>query len=107
MIAGNLNYQAVTTEIVALKKADDMQPGSSPKSSIFVAKAVTVLLKVVKYGYCGFYANDFLFASLYGYGSQIHNQVLTCICCHSLSNMWQDKGNHLHRNRNIRILQRR
>ena len=59
MIAGNLNYQAVTAEIVALKKADDMQPGSSPKSSIFVAKAVTVLLKVVKYGYCGFYANDF------------------------------------------------
>ena len=59
MIAGNLNYQAITTEIVALKKADDMQPGSSPKSSIFVAKAVTVLLKVVKYGYCGFYANDF------------------------------------------------
>lgn len=59
MIAGNLNYQAITTEIVALKKADDMQTGSSPKSSIFVAKAVTVLLKVVKYGYCGFYANDF------------------------------------------------
>ena len=42
MIAGNLNYQAVTTEIVALKKADDMQPGSSPKSSIFgVTSGVT------------------------------------------------------------------
>lgn len=38
---------------------DDIRAGSSPKSSIFVAKAVTVLLKVVKYGYCGFYANDF------------------------------------------------
>lgn len=58
-IASNLNYQPVTNEIVALKKADDMQPATSPKSSIFVSKAVTVLLKVVKYGCCSFYINDF------------------------------------------------
>lgn len=58
-IASNLNYQTVTTEIVALKKADDMQPTTSPKSSIFVAKAVTILLKVVKYGNCDFYVSCF------------------------------------------------
>lgn len=58
-ISSYLNYQAITNEIVALKKADDMQPTTSPKSSIFVAKAVTVLLKVVKYGCCDFYQNDF------------------------------------------------
>ena len=57
-ITSNLNYQSVTNEIVALKKADDMQPTTSPKSSIFVAKAVTILLKVVKYGCCDFYVND-------------------------------------------------
>ena len=60
-ISGNLNYQNVTNEIIALKKADDMQPFTSPKSSIFVAKAVTVLLKVVKYGYSDFYVNDFVY----------------------------------------------
>lgn len=56
-ISSNLNYQSITNEIVALKKADDMQPTTSPKSSIFVAKAVTILLKVVKYGCCDFYVN--------------------------------------------------
>lgn len=60
-IASNLSYQPVTNEIVALKKADDMQPTTSPKSSIFVAKAVTILLKVVKYGCCDFYVNDFAY----------------------------------------------
>lgn len=60
-----LNYQAITNEIVALKKADDMQPSSSLKSSIFVAKAVTVLLKVVKYGCCDFYVNDFAYPIVY------------------------------------------
>lgn len=60
-IACNLGYQPVTNEIVALKKADDMQPTTSPKSSIFVAKAVTILLKVVKYGCCDFYVNDFAY----------------------------------------------
>lgn len=60
-IASNLNYQPVTNEIVALKKADDMQPTTSPRSSIFVAKAVTVLLKVVRYGCCSFYVNDFAY----------------------------------------------
>lgn len=56
-ISSNLNYQSITNEIVALKKADDMQPTTSPKSSIFVAKAVTILLKVVKYGCCDFYVD--------------------------------------------------
>lgn len=60
-IACNLGYQPVTNEIVALKKADDMQPTTSPKSSIFVAKAMTILLKVVKYGRCDFYVNDFAY----------------------------------------------
>lgn len=60
-ISSYLNYKAITNEIVALKKADDMQPSSSPKSSIFVAKAVTILLKVVKYGCCDFYTNDFAY----------------------------------------------
>lgn len=57
-IASNMNYQQVTNEIVALRKADDMQPTTSIKSSIFVAKAITVMLKVVKYGYCDFYVDD-------------------------------------------------
>lgn len=64
-ISGNLNYQNVTNEIIALKKADDMQPSTSPKSSIFVAKAVIVLLKVVKYGYSDFYVNDFAYPIVY------------------------------------------
>lgn len=64
-IASNLNYQSITNEIVALKKADDMQPSSSLKSSIFVAKAVTILLKVVKYGCCDFYVNDFAYPIVY------------------------------------------
>lgn len=64
-ISSNLNYQNVTNEIIALKKADDMQPSTSPKSSIFVAKAVTVLLKVVKYGYADFYVNDFAYLIVY------------------------------------------
>lgn len=58
-ISSNLNHQPIINEIIALKKADDMQPTTSPKSSIFVAKAVTVLLKVVKYGRCDFYVNNF------------------------------------------------
>lgn len=64
-ISSYLNHQAITNEIVALKKADDMQPSSSPKSSIFVAKAVTVLLKVVKYGCSDFYVNDFAYPIVY------------------------------------------
>lgn len=64
-ISSYLNYQAITNEIVALKKADDMQPSSSLKSSIFVAKAVTVLLKVVKYGCYDFYVNDFAYPIVY------------------------------------------
>ena len=60
-IACNLGYQPVTNENGALKKADDMQPTTSPKSSIFVAKAMTILLKVVKYGRCDFYVNDFAY----------------------------------------------
>ena len=58
-IASNLNFQAITSEIVALRKADDMQPTTSIKSSIFVAKALVILLNVVKYGCCNFFVNDF------------------------------------------------
>lgn len=58
-------YDLITNKIVALKQADDMQPSSSPKSSIFVAKAVTILLKVVKYGCCDFYVNDFAYPIVY------------------------------------------
>lgn len=60
-ISSEINFQPVTSEILGLKKADDMQPTTSPKSSIFVAKAVTVLLKVVKYGGCDFCDKDFAY----------------------------------------------
>lgn len=64
-VASNMSYQDIVNEIIALKKADDMQPTTSPKSSIFVAKGLTILLKVVKYGCCNFYVNDLVYPVVY------------------------------------------
>lgn len=61
LIAKDLGFRQIDTEILALKIADDMQPTTSPKSSIFVAKALVTILKVSKYRRVDFYISDFAY----------------------------------------------